>query len=74
MSDRKKCYLAAGWFNPTQAAELDRLEQILDERDSWVELASPRRIFVCPPNAPKDVQDAISQLGYDAEKPDPYFA
>ena len=22
----------------------------------------------------KDVQDAISQLGYDAEKPDPYFA
>ncbi len=23
---------------------------------------------------PKDVQDAISELGYDAEKPDPYFA
>jgi hypothetical protein len=23
---------------------------------------------------PKDVQDAINQLGYDAEKPDPYFA
>ena len=23
---------------------------------------------------PKDVQDAISQLGYDAEKPNPYFA
>ncbi len=23
---------------------------------------------------PKDVKDAISELGYDAEKPDPYFA
>jgi pyruvate dehydrogenase E1 component len=23
---------------------------------------------------PKDVQDAISELGFDAEKPDPYFA
>jgi len=23
---------------------------------------------------PNDVQDAISELGYDAEKPDPYFA
>ncbi len=22
----------------------------------------------------KDVQDAISELGYDSEKPDPYFA
>ena len=56
--NRKKCYLAAGWFNPTQAAELDGLEAILDAREEWIELASPRRIFICPPNAPKEIQDA----------------
>ena len=52
-----KIYLASGWFNPTQAAELDRLEEIFDNRGSFFDLASPRRIFVCPPDAPKSVQD-----------------
>jgi len=52
-----KIYLASGWFNPTQAAELDRLEEIFDNRNSFFDLASPRRIFVCPPDAPKSVQD-----------------
>ena len=52
-----KIYLASGWFNPTQAAELDRLEEIFDNRSSFIDLASPRRIFVCPPDAPKSVQD-----------------
>jgi len=54
---KKKIYLAAGWFNPTQAEELTQLEEICDTRD-WIDLASPRRIFVCPPNAPKETQDA----------------
>lgn len=54
----KKIYLASGWFNPTQAEELTRLEEICDNR-SWIDLASPRRIFVCPPDAPKDVQDGV---------------
>ena len=53
----KKIYLASGWFNPVQAEELTRLEQIFDERSDYFDLASPRRIFVCPPNAPKEVQD-----------------
>lgn len=53
----KKIYLASGWFNPTQAEELTRLEEICDSRE-WIDLASPRRIFVCPPNAPKETQDA----------------
>ena len=53
----KKIYLASGWFNPVQAEELTRLEQIFDERSDHFDLASPRRIFVCPPNAPKEVQD-----------------
>ena len=53
----KKIYLAGGWFNPVQAEELTRLEQIFDERSDYFDLASPRRIFVCPPNAPKEVQD-----------------
>jgi nucleoside 2-deoxyribosyltransferase len=53
---RQKVYLAAGWFNPTQAQELDQLEKVCDDRD-WINLASPRRIFVCPPNASKEVQD-----------------
>jgi nucleoside 2-deoxyribosyltransferase len=53
----KKIYLASGWFNPVQAEELTRLEQIFDDRSDYFNLASPRRIFVCPPNAPKEVQD-----------------
>jgi nucleoside 2-deoxyribosyltransferase len=53
----KKIYLASGWFNPAQAEELTRLEEICDSRD-WIDLASPRRIFVCPPDAPKETQDA----------------
>ena len=52
----QKVYLAAGWFNPVQAEELDRLEEICDSRE-WIDLASPRRIFVCPPDAPKETQD-----------------
>tara|TARA_A100001011_G_scaffold358689_2_gene404630 strand:+ start:143 stop:604 length:462 start_codon:yes stop_codon:yes gene_type:complete len=52
----KKIYLAAGWFNPVQAEELTRLEEICESRE-WIDLASPRKIFVCPPNAPKHVQD-----------------
>ncbi len=52
-----KIYLAAGWFNPVQAEELTKLEEIFDKRDSFFELASPRRIFVCPPGAPKKMQE-----------------
>jgi len=55
---RKKMYLASGWFNPVQDAELTRLEQILEARSSWIDMASPRRIFICPPNASREVQDA----------------
>ena len=57
MTNKKKIYLASGWFNPTQAEELTRLEDICDSRE-WIDLASPRRIFVCPPDAPKETQDA----------------
>ncbi len=53
----KKIYLASGWFNPTQEEELTQLESIFDNRSQHFELASPRRIFVCPPNASKEVQD-----------------
>ena len=53
----KKIYLASGWFNPVQAEELSQLENIFDTRSDHFDLASPRRIFVCPPNAPKEVQD-----------------
>ena len=52
----KKIYLASGWFNPVQAEELSRLENIFDTRSSHFDLASPRRIFVCPPDAPKSVR------------------
>ena len=53
----KKIYLASGWFNPVQAKELTTLESIFDSRADYFKLASPRRIFVCPPNASKEVQD-----------------
>ena len=52
-----KIYLASGWFNPVQAEELTKLEDIFDKRSGFFKLSSPRRIFVCPPNAPKEVQD-----------------
>ena len=52
-----KIYLAAGWFNPIQAEELSMLENIFDKRSDFFDLSSPRRIFVCPPDAPKEVQD-----------------
>ncbi len=52
-----KIYLASGWFNPTQAEELTNLENIFDQRKDFFELASPRRIFVCPPNASQEVQN-----------------
>ena len=53
---QQKVYLASGWFNPTQAEELTLLEKVCDDRE-WIDLASPRRIFVCPPDADKSVQD-----------------
>ena len=53
----KKIYLASGWFNPVQAEELTTLENIFDTRSDHFDLASPRRIFVCPPGAPQSVQD-----------------
>ena len=56
---KNKVYLASGWFTPTQADELTKLEKIFDDRADWIELASPRRIFVCPPDAPKEVQDGV---------------
>ena len=54
-SENAKVYLASGWFSPEAAEELTQLESIFDNRD-WIELASPRRIFVCPPDAAEEVQ------------------
>jgi nucleoside 2-deoxyribosyltransferase len=55
---KKVVYLASGWFNPVQADEVDKLEAILDARQNWIDLRSPRRIFICPPNASREVQDS----------------
>lgn len=51
----KKVYLASGFFNQKQIDQVDRLEALLDSY-SWIDLASPRRIFVCPPDADESVQ------------------
>ena len=53
-----KLYCAAGWFNSIQDAELTKLEAIFDARSDWIDLASPRRIFICPPDASRETQDA----------------
>jgi nucleoside 2-deoxyribosyltransferase len=50
-----KVYLASGWFSPAASDEVTKLEEIFDRLE--FELASPRRIFVCPPGASKEVQD-----------------
>lgn len=52
-----KVYLASGWFNPAAFEELVSLENFFDSLEENIELAAPRRIFVCPPNASKEVQD-----------------
>lgn len=52
-------YLASGWFSPDQDKQLTKLEAVFDSRADWIELASPRRIFVCPPNASLEVQDNV---------------
>ena len=51
-----KMYLASGWFSPVAAEELDQLEGYFGDLEG-VDMAAPRQIFVCPPNAPKEVQD-----------------
>ena len=56
--NKQKVYLASGWFSPDQDRQLTRLEKIFDDRD-WIDLASPRRIFVCPPDASLEVQDNV---------------
>lgn len=54
-----KVYLASGWFNPVQEAELTKLESIFDKKSSDFDLASPRRIFVCKPDDTQDVQEKV---------------
>lgn len=54
-----KVYLASGWFSPAASEEVTRLEEIFDRLG--FELASPRRIFVCPPGASKEVQEETYQ-------------
>jgi nucleoside 2-deoxyribosyltransferase len=52
-------YLASGWFSPDQDKQLTKLEAVFDSRSNWIDLASPRRIFVCPPDASLKVQDEV---------------
>jgi len=49
-----KVYLASGWFTPKALEEVEALENLLGELG--FDVASPRKIFICPPNAPLDVQ------------------
>ncbi len=49
-----KVYLASGWFTPKALEEVEELENLLGELG--LNVASPRKIFICPPNAPLDVQ------------------
>ena len=53
------CYLASGWFSLAQDEQLTKLEAIFDVREDWISLTSPRRIFVCPPDASLEVQENV---------------
>lgn len=59
--NKKNVYIAAGWFNQVQTDELSRIESILEQRSDWIDMKSPRRIFICPPDASREVQDATYQ-------------
>jgi len=64
--DKKQhVYLASGWFSPDQDEQLTRLEKVFDDRAEWIDLASPRRIFVCPPDASLEVQDEVFKGNMD---------
>ena len=52
-------YLASGWFSPDQDEQLTRLEKVFDDRSSYIDLRSPRRIFVCKPDASQEVQEDV---------------
>jgi len=49
-----KVYLASGWFTPKALEEVEALENLLGDLN--LDVASPRKIFICPPSAPLDVQ------------------
>lgn len=53
----KTVYLASGFFNPKQLSQVERLENLLSSF-SWINLKSPRKIFVCPPDADLATQEA----------------
>lgn len=58
---KHRVYLASGWFNETQERELTRLEQIFYDRAEDFELYSPRKIFVCKPDASIETQNEVFQ-------------
>jgi len=58
-SRKQHVYLASGWFSPDQDKQRTKLEKLFDDRSAWISLASPRRIFVCPPDASLEVQDNV---------------
>jgi len=49
-----KVYLASGWFSPNALEEFENLENLLEELN--FDVASPRKIFTCPPTASLGVQ------------------
>lgn len=55
---KHKVYLASGWFSVEQEKQLTKLEELLNSFE-WLDVVSPRKIFVCPPDAPRDVQDRV---------------
>lgn len=52
----KKVYLASGWFTPEASKDVDILEGVLDSLG--FDVFSPRREFICPPDAPQSVQES----------------
>ena len=52
-------YLASGWFSPDQDEQLTRLEKIFDDRSSYIDLRSPRRIFICNPDESQEIQEEV---------------
>lgn len=49
-------YLASGWFSPGQDEQLTKLENLFASKN-WISVFSPRKEFVCPPDASFEVQD-----------------
>jgi len=59
-----KCYIASGWFTPTQQNDLDNIKYVLKQHN--VEYFSPKDECECPPDAGQQHQNDVFLANHHA--------